>query len=518
MIPSKFNKKKGGYVALDNQENSISENIIPAIDEGGYLIWKNISINTFVITPQDGIIWVIVAIFSDNKKIENRYYTYFTLENNVGIQKTVTAYDFRVLVIFKHTEISYKIGLITGYNNNDNSLYITSSLSDNGIIYGQVFSTDDSKKADIIRVIKRHEYNDKEIQYALLQLQNKLPNISNKRELINLRIMNNKDFVLSDISSYADIAKQYNLKINFGLPSAFAPQSTAFGSPSAAFGSPSAAFGSPQSAAFGPPSAAFAPQSTAFAPQSTAFAPQSTAFASPRAAFGSPRAAFGPQSTAFGSDNNVKMANMILNIYLELLANETIYGTILLDNTASNKKKRDNIIDTLKNNLKVKANNNKNLTKEYYNIQELDRSRLLNILFYLFDITDINEAINKIIHFENTIIPALDKLKIGGFILFITVKQVYKLDANTYKSIDFFDGYDMVNGLFLLLRKLNKSSPTLRFGQEGGGLPVYKNIGNKEILGKNRIIFKTAGSNKEYVKNKGMFIPVSEYKKQQKHK
>jgi hypothetical protein len=153
----------------------------------------------------------------------------------------------------------------------------------------------------------------------------------------------------------------------------------------------------------------------------------------------------------------------------------------------------------------------------------LDRSRLLNILFYLFDITDItdiniNEAIKKIIHLKDTIIPALDEVFKRGFILFLTVKRVYKLDDKIYKSKDFFDGYHMLNGLFLLLRKLNISRPTLKFGPEGGGLPVYKNIGNKEILGKNRIIFKTAGSNKEYVKNKGMFIPVSEYKKQQKHK
>jgi hypothetical protein len=502
MNPSKFNKKKGGYVALDNPENSISKNIIPAIDEGGYLIWKNISINTFVITPHDGIIWVIVAIFSDNKNIKNRNYTYFTLENIWGIQKTVTSYDFRVLVIFKHTEISYKIGLITGYNNNNNSLYITSSLDDNGIIYGQVFSAQDSKKTNIIRVIKGLEYNDKEIQDALSQLQNKLPNISNKKELINLRIMNNNNFVLSDISSYADISKQYNLNINFGLPSAFGyPQSAAFGSPQ------SAAFGYPQSAAFGSPSAAFG---------------------SPSAAFGLPSAFGSPQSAAFGSDNNVKMANMILNIYLELLANETIYAAILSDNTA-NITKRKNIITTLKKNLEIKANNNKILTKEYYyNIQESDTSRLLNILFYLFDITDINEAKKKIIHLQDIIIPALDTLKNGGFILFNTVKQVYNLDAKIYKSEDFFDGNDMLNGLFLLLRKLNISrpsvrspplrSPPLRFGPEGGGLPLYKNIGNKEILGKNRIIFKTAGSNKEYIKNKGMFIPVSEYKKQQKHK
>ena len=216
-------------------------------------------------------------------------------------------------------------------------------------------------------------------------------------------------------------------------------------------------------------------------------------------------------------------------MYLELLANEELYSGILSKNTADILK-RNNIIKTLNNNLRIKilANNNKILTKEDYNIQKFDKQSLLNILFYLFDITDItdiniNEAIKKIIHLENTIIPALDKLKTGGFILFLTVKRVYNLGDKIYKSKDFFDGYDMLNGLFLLLRKLNQSSPTLsrptlRFGPEGGGSPIYKNIGNKEILGKNRIIFKTAGSNKEYVKNKGMFIPVSEYKKQQKHK
>jgi hypothetical protein len=46
-----------------------------------------------------------------------------------------------------------------------------------------------------------------------------------------------------------------------------------------------------------------------------------------------------------------------------------------------------------------------------------------------------------------------------------------------------------------------------------GGSSVYKNVGKKEILGKNRVIYKMKGSNKEYVKSKGMYIPVSEYKK-----
>jgi hypothetical protein len=42
---------------------------------------------------------------------------------------------------------------------------------------------------------------------------------------------------------------------------------------------------------------------------------------------------------------------------------------------------------------------------------------------------------------------------------------------------------------------------------------VYKKVGKKEILGKERVIYKTKGSNKEYVKSKGMFTSVAEYKK-----
>jgi len=45
----------------------------------------------------------------------------------------------------------------------------------------------------------------------------------------------------------------------------------------------------------------------------------------------------------------------------------------------------------------------------------------------------------------------------------------------------------------------------------------YKKVGKKEVLGKDRVIYKMEGSNKEYVKSKGMYIPVSEYKKLKKN-
>ena len=47
----------------------------------------------------------------------------------------------------------------------------------------------------------------------------------------------------------------------------------------------------------------------------------------------------------------------------------------------------------------------------------------------------------------------------------------------------------------------------------GSSTTMYKNVGKKEILGTTRIIYKMKGSNKEYVKDKGVFIQVTEYKK-----
>jgi multidrug resistance efflux pump len=52
--------------------------------------------------------------------------------------------------------------------------------------------------------------------------------------------------------------------------------------------------------------------------------------------------------------------------------------------------------------------------------------------------------------------------------------------------------------------------------QSKGGASQYVKAGKKEILGKNRVIYKKKGSKKEYVKSKGRFIRVSDYKKMKK--
>ena len=50
----------------------------------------------------------------------------------------------------------------------------------------------------------------------------------------------------------------------------------------------------------------------------------------------------------------------------------------------------------------------------------------------------------------------------------------------------------------------------------GGKTSLYKKVYKKEILGKNRVIYKISGSNKEYIKNKGQYVLATEYKKSKK--
>jgi rubrerythrin len=58
-----------------------------------------------------------------------------------------------------------------------------------------------------------------------------------------------------------------------------------------------------------------------------------------------------------------------------------------------------------------------------------------------------------------------------------------------------------------------EASKTYDPSKGGGKLSsMYKNVGKKEVLGKLKIIYKIKGSNKEYVKNKGIFVHITEYK------
>ena len=51
-----------------------------------------------------------------------------------------------------------------------------------------------------------------------------------------------------------------------------------------------------------------------------------------------------------------------------------------------------------------------------------------------------------------------------------------------------------------------------------GGNAKVKKMAKKEILGRERCIYKKAGDRKEYLKHKGELITVKDYKKQMKVK
>jgi hypothetical protein len=67
---------------------------------------------------------------------------------------------------------------------------------------------------------------------------------------------------------------------------------------------------------------------------------------------------------------------------------------------------------------------------------------------------------------------------------------------------------ESVHIVYTLLNAIN-----LSVNSGGGKISLYKRVYKKEILGKNRVIYKVSGSNKEYVKSKGIYISVIEYKK-----
>ena len=53
---------------------------------------------------------------------------------------------------------------------------------------------------------------------------------------------------------------------------------------------------------------------------------------------------------------------------------------------------------------------------------------------------------------------------------------------------------------------------------QNGGNAKVKKMAKKEILGRERCIYKKAGDRKEYLKHKGELITVKDYKKQMKVK
>ena len=73
-------------------------------------------------------------------------------------------------------------------------------------------------------------------------------------------------------------------------------------------------------------------------------------------------------------------------------------------------------------------------------------------------------------------------------------------------DVDFKKVKERVNNVYMILN-------IIKDYKSGGNISLYKKVYSKNILGKKRVIYKTRGSNKEYIKRMGKYISVKEYKK-----
>lgn len=64
---------------------------------------------------------------------------------------------------------------------------------------------------------------------------------------------------------------------------------------------------------------------------------------------------------------------------------------------------------------------------------------------------------------------------------------------------------ERINNVYMMLN-------IIKDYKSGGNISLYKKVYSKNILGKKRVIYKAQGSNKEYIKRKGAYISVKEYK------
>jgi hypothetical protein len=88
-----------------------------------------------------------------------------------------------------------------------------------------------------------------------------------------------------------------------------------------------------------------------------------------------------------------------------------------------------------------------------------------------------------------------------------TYQENRRVQAESFAKLDKKEN-SIFGKISSMLRRTNNNTTT----NTGGGSK------SKEILGKQRRIYKVAGSRKEHVKYKGQLIPVSDYKKLMKLK
>jgi hypothetical protein len=475
----KSKKVKGGYGSVYKMTNS---NIIIGPDNKEYLHWVNIPANTLVLLTARGHKNIICEIVDSTSKWDGYgiYGMLYQLRDFQGNIHYFTSYDFRVLVIMKDAFGStsnerYHLGIIAGlYNNiNMNSLQHSNilhviTLDDNDNINSEIknrfYNSTDEKDDNYLNYISSNDIHTRptdqhkdDLKIYLSIFFNRVMKHISKDSLLSLYTINDRrdGWILSNVQNKQDIDNKITSsqsQPNFG--SAPPPFGTGFGS---GFGAERGSTPPP----FGPGKESTPPP---FGPgkgkgKDSTPPPFGSGFGSFDSASGqSPSPP--PQNKP---NDNIDAANAIIKHFF------------------------NNAKDLIENELTI---------SEITNIDEYTKKQIMDIKKRIeYDPDKFKRG------FKKALLSLHPDKKDKQTDLF---NEILRKNRNIKKNV--FD--ESTSIVFKLLNAINQNA-----NSGGSNIPLYKRVYKKEILGKNRVIYKVRGSNKEYVKSKGVYISVIEYKK-----
>ena len=465
-------KIKGGFSLFSSTDFYPSAITLNGLS---YLSWKNIPIGTLVILTvgNQEICRVVSGPLSNSDPRFGPIYVLIDIKT--GIEGTFISYDFRVLVVMSGATIfntnnridnEFFYGIISGISESEDTrnLYITGINNTNHLIFNTYNKTDINDNN-----VQIMTFNDISEAYKLtgIYLDNFIDSIKghiHEDKILNLKITRNGIWELSNLlnSSHIPTGTPYVFDESSG-----GPQNDPFGGP---YAFKNARFGASEGPSFG------GPTPPPFGASGGPFfgGPTPPPFgASGGPSFGGPTPPpFGASDSHYGQAKSKNPSNYpeeAANIIIKHFYTDAKYLTAA--NFASIRENSIKDYSIIKNKLMgnepfedkdFKKNFNKAIIKIHPD--KIDIEKLMNI---------INEENKKNI-----------------------TREILLEGANIARNV--------------LTELQNPKIVT------GGKTSLYKKVYKKEILGKNRVIYKISGSNKEYIKNKGQYVLATEYKKSKK--
>ena len=460
----KSKKVKGNYGSV----YSLNPGTIIGPNYKKYLYWPNLSIGTLVLLTAHGYQNDICAVVGQTDDWEGfgSYGTLYKLRDFKEKEEYFTSYDFRVLVIMKSTiddsnEI-FQIGLISGiYINSYQTLHVM--ILNNSNIKYRLYNSNEIRDNNDFEFISyddihksRSTGHPKKLQYILNDFLYKVIQHPLKNILLSLYRRDDdiyNEWILTNIQNKQDVDNIVQSQTNYNFRNS---ERTSRSTPP-----PS---GSEYNSRSTPPPSGSEYSSHATPPQSgleyssRATPPQSGLEYSSRAT--PPQS--GPQiSSPSPSHNDYDIDNIIIKMFFPFAQDLTIENfTNVFD------KQKESEAGRIIFSKIMSQNDSKDFRKIY-----------LKTMLKLHPDKQTDNKINNL-------------------------KKIIKekgIDVDSEKV------KERVNNVYMILN-------IIKDYKSGGNISLYKKVYSKNILGKKRVIYKARGSNKEYIKRKGAYISVKEYK------